>query len=212
MTQFDAIVNILRRTASLAQRVCGSNQLSVICYVDQFEPVRYRFKDSDPDNTAEESPVPQRRQDPPGGATNPLLVNGQAQSLRQVNYERILLSKRRVVKMLCVVVLEYFLCWTPLFLVNTWTVMDYLSARRNVTLLTKALVFLLAYLSSCVHPITYCFMNRRFRQSFLEMFACCGQRKRTRMLDETSNMKSSKRSQLRTTSSTTLRFSSLRKI
>ena len=180
---------------------------------DQFEPVRYRFKDADPDHAAEGSPMATRHQDSvtSAGATNPLLVNGQAQSLRQVNYERILLSKRRVVKMLCVVVLEYFLCWTPLFVVNTWTVMDYLSARRNVTLLTKALVFLLAYLSSCVHPITYCFMNRRFRQSFVEMFTCCGHKKRTRMLDETSNIKSSRRIQLRQTSSTTLKFSSLRK-
>uniref|UniRef100_A0A182N403 G-protein coupled receptors family 1 profile domain-containing protein n=1 Tax=Anopheles dirus TaxID=7168 RepID=A0A182N403_9DIPT len=35
-----------------------------------------------------------------------------------------------------------------------------------------ALVQLMAYISSCCNPITYCFMNRRFRQAFLGIFSC----------------------------------------
>ncbi|KFB52282.1 AGAP001022-PB-like protein [Anopheles sinensis] len=35
-----------------------------------------------------------------------------------------------------------------------------------------ALVQLMAYISSCCNPITYCFMNRRFRQAFLAIFSC----------------------------------------
>ncbi|EJY57854.1 AAEL017152-PA, partial [Aedes aegypti] len=35
-----------------------------------------------------------------------------------------------------------------------------------------ALVQLMAYISSCCNPITYCFMNRRFRQAFLNIFGC----------------------------------------
>ncbi|XP_061518764.1 cholecystokinin receptor type A isoform X9 [Anopheles gambiae] len=35
-----------------------------------------------------------------------------------------------------------------------------------------ALVQLMAYISSCCNPITYCFMNRRFRQAFLGVFSC----------------------------------------
>ena len=35
------------------------------------------------------------------------------------------------------------------------------------------LFFMLAYSSSCTNPITYCFMNSKFRQSFLNLFGCC---------------------------------------
>lgn len=35
-----------------------------------------------------------------------------------------------------------------------------------------ALVQLLAYLSSCCNPITYCFMNEKFRNAFLSAFGC----------------------------------------
>ncbi|CAL1530904.1 unnamed protein product [Lymnaea stagnalis] len=97
----------------------------------------------------------------------------QLQVLRPAYNCRVLANKKRVIKMLCVVVMEYFICWTPLFLVNSWTVLDYLSARDHFTPLLKTTFLLLAYLSSCIHPITYCFMNRRFRQSFADAFRCC---------------------------------------
>ncbi|PVD34523.1 hypothetical protein C0Q70_05798 [Pomacea canaliculata] len=90
--------------------------------------------------------------------------------LRPAYYNRVLNNKRRVVKMLCVVVLEYFLCWGPLYALSTWTVLDYHSMRRHVTSSHKSAILLLAYLSSCIHPITYCFMNKRFRQSFASAF------------------------------------------
>ncbi|XP_059149566.1 cholecystokinin receptor type A-like [Physella acuta] len=93
--------------------------------------------------------------------------------LRPAHNCRVLANKKRVVKMLCVVVLEYFVCWTPLFVVNTWSVLNYVSARHHMTPLLKTTFFLLAYMSSCIHPITYCFMNRRFRQSFADAFRCC---------------------------------------
>ncbi|XP_055893608.1 cholecystokinin receptor type A-like isoform X2 [Biomphalaria glabrata] len=86
---------------------------------------------------------------------------------------RVLANKKRVVKMLFVVVLEYFLCWTPLYLCNSWATLDYNSARNTISPLTKTVILSLSYLSSCIHPITYCFMNRRFRQSFVDAFNCC---------------------------------------
>ncbi|ESP01968.1 hypothetical protein LOTGIDRAFT_111574 [Lottia gigantea] len=141
---------------------------------------------------------------------NPLLLNGTPQNLRQVNYQRVLLSKKRVIKMLCVVVLEYFICWTPLFIINTWTVMDYMSIRSSLNLLTKALVLLLAYISSCVHPITYCFMNRSFRQSFATAFKCCPgplsrSGKSMALVSETSQVRHQKRIDATSTAQTSLR-------
>ncbi|KAL8606231.1 hypothetical protein ACOMHN_012863 [Nucella lapillus] len=75
--------------------------------------------------------------------------------------------------MLFVVVLEYFVCWGPLYTLNTWVVLDYENLQLYVTPTHRAAIFLLAYLSSCIHPITYCFMNKRFRQSFTDAFRCC---------------------------------------
>ncbi|XP_070198577.1 gastrin/cholecystokinin type B receptor-like [Littorina saxatilis] len=94
-------------------------------------------------------------------------------ALRPSQYQRVLANKRRVVKMLFVVVLEYFVCWGPLYTLNTWAVLDYRSLQLHVTQTHRAIIFLIAYLSSCVHPITYCFMHKRFRQSFADAFRCC---------------------------------------
>ncbi|KAF0298881.1 Cholecystokinin receptor type A [Amphibalanus amphitrite] len=68
--------------------------------------------------------------------------------------ERSLASKRRVIKMLFVVVLEFFVCWTPVYVINTVSLYDF------------------RYCSACCNPITYCFMNSGFRQSFLAAFGC----------------------------------------
>ena len=94
-------------------------------------------------------------------------------SVRSSHTARNLHAKKRVIKMLFVVVLEFFICWTPVFILNTWIVWDFDSARRHVSPLVKNLIHLLAYVSSCCNPITYCFMNRKFRQCFAAAFCCC---------------------------------------
>nr|XP_006814705.1 PREDICTED: cholecystokinin receptor type A-like [Saccoglossus kowalevskii] len=83
-------------------------------------------------------------------------------------------AKRRVVKMLIVIVLLFFVCWMPSWCLNMWYFYDSESALTSVSALDAAVVKLLTYISSCVNPITYCFMNKKFRQGFLEAFGCCG--------------------------------------
>lgn len=83
-------------------------------------------------------------------------------------------ARRRSVKMLFAVVLEFFLCWTPLYVLQTWSVFDYPGAVTSVSAMSMNLIHLLAFVSSCCNPITYCFMSKRFRQSFLTVFySCC---------------------------------------
>ncbi|XP_070552957.1 cholecystokinin receptor type A-like [Ptychodera flava] len=82
-------------------------------------------------------------------------------------------AKRRVVKMLIVVVVLFFVCWTPTWCLNMWLAFDRFGALTSVSPLDAAVVKLLTYISCCVNPITYCFMNKRFRQGFLEAFGCC---------------------------------------
>ncbi|XP_035709242.1 cholecystokinin receptor [Folsomia candida] len=79
-------------------------------------------------------------------------------------------SKKKVIRMLFVLVAEFFLCWTPLHFVNTWYLFDNETVYKLIGPLGVVLVQLLAYVSSCCNPITYCFLNRKFRQAFLKVF------------------------------------------
>ncbi|XP_067212570.1 cholecystokinin receptor type A-like isoform X2 [Linepithema humile] len=81
-------------------------------------------------------------------------------------------AKKKVIRMLFVIVLEFFVCWAPLHVINTWYLFapDFVYSVVGSTGIS--LVQLLAYVSSCCNPITYCFMNRKFRQAFLGLFDC----------------------------------------
>jgi hypothetical protein len=88
------------------------------------------------------------------------------------NAEKSLLNKKRVIKMLFVVVLEFFICWTPLYVINTITLFDQKIVYQNLGYTAISFFQLLAYSSSCCNPITYCFMNIGFRKAFLGLFRC----------------------------------------
>ncbi|XP_050415906.1 cholecystokinin receptor type A-like [Patella vulgata] len=92
--------------------------------------------------------------------------------IRHTNPEKIRQNKVRVIKMLFVVVLEFFICWTPVYVVQTWMIFDFSSASKHVTPLIKTFFHLLSYFSSCCNPITYCFMNKKFREAFVRVFQC----------------------------------------
>ena len=93
--------------------------------------------------------------------------------VRQTNSEKSKAAKKRVIKMLFAVVLEFFICWTPLFFIQTWMTIDLKHASEYISQFLLSSAFLLAYVSSCCNPITYCFMNRNFRNGFLSVFRFC---------------------------------------
>lgn len=99
-------------------------------------------------------------------------------NFRRTNVEKNLQNKKRVIKMLFVVVLEFFICWTPLYIINTITLFDPELVYQTFGYTTISFCQLLAYSSSCCNPITYCFMNRGFRKAFLNLFRCCRRRRR----------------------------------
>uniref|UniRef100_A0A671LT03 Gastrin/cholecystokinin type B receptor n=1 Tax=Sinocyclocheilus anshuiensis TaxID=1608454 RepID=A0A671LT03_9TELE len=84
-----------------------------------------------------------------------------------------LMAKKRVIRMLLVIVGLFFLCWTPIFVVNAWRAFDRRSADRLLSGAPISFIHLLSYTSACVNPIVYCFMNKRFRQGVLATFSCC---------------------------------------
>ncbi|KAL1509295.1 hypothetical protein ABEB36_004057 [Hypothenemus hampei] len=92
--------------------------------------------------------------------------------LRRTNAERSLYNKKRVIKMLFVVVVEFFVCWSPVYILNTLVAWYGESVYNTINYQAVTFIQLLSYTSSCCNPITYCFMNRGFRKSFLKLFSC----------------------------------------
>lgn len=74
--------------------------------------------------------------------------------------------------MLLLVVLEFFICWTPLYIINTIALFDPIVIYQDLGYHAVSVFQLLAYSSSCCNPITYCFMNSGFRKAFLNLFKC----------------------------------------
>ncbi|XP_024425126.1 gastrin/cholecystokinin type B receptor isoform X2 [Desmodus rotundus] len=92
-----------------------------------------------------------------------------------------LLAKKRVVRMLLVIVMLFFLCWLPVYSANTWRAFDGPGARRALSGAPISFIHLLSYASACVNPLVYCFMHRRFRQACLDTCArCCPRPPRAR--------------------------------
>ncbi|XP_054721960.1 gastrin/cholecystokinin type B receptor-like [Uloborus diversus] len=86
------------------------------------------------------------------------------------NLEHRLAIKKRVTCMLLIVVLEFFICWTPIYVINTIASFDSNFVYEGVGYFNISFFHLLSYVSSCCNPITYCFMNRNFRREFLQTF------------------------------------------
>ena len=78
--------------------------------------------------------------------------------------------------MLSLVVLEFFVCWTPIYAIDTWKTFHYESARLHINNTTLSFIRVIAYMSASCNPITYCFMNKQFRQSFFMILGCCQNR------------------------------------
>ncbi|MEQ2244840.1 hypothetical protein ILYODFUR_021334, partial [Ilyodon furcidens] len=82
-------------------------------------------------------------------------------------------DRSRVIRMLVVIVVSFFICWMPLYCVNTWRAFDNVTAERTLSGAPISFIHLLSYTSACVNPIIYCFMNRRFRLAMLRTFLIC---------------------------------------
>ncbi|XP_042871909.1 uncharacterized protein LOC122253157 [Penaeus japonicus] len=92
--------------------------------------------------------------------------------LRSTHLEKSIEAKKHVIRMLFVVVLEFFLCWTPIFVVNILCLYIPEQVYRALGSFGISFLHLLSYASSCCNPITYCFMNKKFLQGFRYAFGC----------------------------------------
>uniref|UniRef100_A0A0D9RVU6 Cholecystokinin receptor type A n=1 Tax=Chlorocebus sabaeus TaxID=60711 RepID=A0A0D9RVU6_CHLSB len=99
--------------------------------------------------------------------------SSRAHRIRSSSSAANLMAKKRVIRMLIVIVVLFFLCWMPIFSANAWRAYDTASAERRLSGTPISFILLLSYTSSCVNPIIYCFMNKRFRLGFMATFPCC---------------------------------------
>uniref|UniRef100_A0A8C6X085 Gastrin/cholecystokinin type B receptor n=1 Tax=Neogobius melanostomus TaxID=47308 RepID=A0A8C6X085_9GOBI len=81
-------------------------------------------------------------------------------------------AKRRVIRMLMVIVALFFVCWMPLYVVNTWKAFDPKTIMKALSGAPISFIHLLSYTSACVNPVIYCFMNTRFRKALFSTFSC----------------------------------------
>ncbi|VIO92218.1 Uncharacterized protein BM_BM6455 [Brugia malayi] len=94
-------------------------------------------------------------------------------SLRSTHSERSVLAKQRVIKMLIVIVIIFFCCWTPNYM--WWLLLTAQDSFRTFDIWNSEVntaITVLCYISSCANPITYCFLNKKFRTALLVTFGC----------------------------------------
>ncbi|KAH7955091.1 hypothetical protein HPB49_024473 [Dermacentor silvarum] len=100
----------------------------------------------------------------PEPGTSLRLHRGATIRWHQRDPDRSLATKQRIIRMLFVVVVEFFVCWTPLYVLNTVSLFRPEAVYYGLGYRGICFLQLLAYASSCCNPITYCFMNRTFRE------------------------------------------------
>ncbi|VDK87407.1 unnamed protein product, partial [Litomosoides sigmodontis] len=98
---------------------------------------------------------------------------GRNNNLRCTHSERSVLAKQRVIKMLIVIVIIFFCCWTPNYM--WWLLLTAQDSFRTFDIWNSKVntaITVLCYISSCANPITYCFLNKKFRTALLITFGC----------------------------------------
>uniref|UniRef100_A0AAF5Q0L9 G_PROTEIN_RECEP_F1_2 domain-containing protein n=1 Tax=Wuchereria bancrofti TaxID=6293 RepID=A0AAF5Q0L9_WUCBA len=93
--------------------------------------------------------------------------------LRSNRQEKIIEAKRRVIRMLIIIVIAFVVCWTPSFI---WWLTIRTSDLVQIHLWNRranAYITLLTHISACANPITYCFMNERFRKNITTYLWAC---------------------------------------
>jgi hypothetical protein len=85
-------------------------------------------------------------------------------------------NRRKALKLLIVIILEFFICWTPLFIYNTIGTFDKKFYRLMPTRFND-LILLFSFASPLCNPFTYYFMSKRYRAVLYAYLSCCYSKK-----------------------------------
>ncbi|KAJ8006459.1 hypothetical protein DPEC_G00107480 [Dallia pectoralis] len=82
-------------------------------------------------------------------------------------------AKMRTVKMTCVIVLAYVVCWAPFITVQMWSVWDQLFSWDDSENTAVTLSALLASLNSCCNPWIYMIFSGHLLSDTVHCLRCC---------------------------------------
>lgn len=100
--------------------------------------------------------------------TNIALRVGRRNSLQAASQE--LANEHKATRVLAVVFICFFICWTPFFVANF--VVGFCGALCSMPPWLGSVFLWLGYISSTVNPIIYTVFNKRFRQAFVRILRC----------------------------------------
>ena len=79
----------------------------------------------------------------------------------------LLRARRRVIEMLLIVIISFFVCWTPDQIFFLLYNIDVISSKYLYGHIYSIFV-VLAYSNSCINPIIYAFKNKNFRKALMQ--------------------------------------------
>ena len=80
--------------------------------------------------------------------------------------------RRKALKLSIALIMEFFICWTPLFLYHTIGTFDK-SFYRSTPTIYLDLILLFSFASASCNPLTYYFMSKRYRSALYAYLSCC---------------------------------------
>ena len=89
----------------------------------------------------------------------------------KIQGEKVMLSRRKVARILVVLAILFAICWMPCHLLSLY--LDFVSTEEGMLGLTiLPFTILIGHANSALNPILYCFMNKSFRRYVFKMMRC----------------------------------------
>ncbi|CAF0909596.1 unnamed protein product [Rotaria sordida] len=81
-------------------------------------------------------------------------------------------NRRKALKLLITLIMEFFICWTPLFIYHTIGTFNKNFYRTTPNIYVD-LILLFSFASASCNPLTYYFMSKRYRSALYAYLRCC---------------------------------------
>ncbi|CAF2765135.1 unnamed protein product [Rotaria sp. Silwood2] len=81
-------------------------------------------------------------------------------------------NRRKALKLLITLIMEFFICWTPLFIYHTIGTFNKNFYRSTPNIFVD-LILLFSFASASCNPLTYYFMSKRYRSALYAYLRCC---------------------------------------
>ncbi|KAK3091513.1 hypothetical protein FSP39_020382 [Pinctada imbricata] len=101
---------------------------------------------------------------------------------------KVIQSKLKVSRMICIVVIVFAICWLPIdliLLIQSFTSFEPTKATTAILITANCM----AYINSCINPILYGFLSKNFRKSYRNLL-CCFARRSSKVRFEMRNFRS----------------------